>query len=288
MQHGSLLYQSTMHVPLVLVGPGMAPGVSETPVSTRRIFHTVLDWAGVDPSLSLRGSEQDIVLGEAMKPFLEYGWQPQTMAVAAPFKGILAGTLETYDLAADPAESRNLGAGVNLPGGMRKALDDYPIPSVGDARTPDNLDEEARRRLASLGYIGATAPPVVRRDAPRPADMSDLFDVIDKASGLFVREKYAEAIPLFERILAGDPNNLDAALRLATAHSLLGNEQPALEAFKRATRLAPASPRCPHLPRAALRAQRRPGARDPAARTGHRRVAPAAGRDRGAGVAAGT
>ena len=27
MQHGSLLYQSTMHVPLVLVGPGMAPGV---------------------------------------------------------------------------------------------------------------------------------------------------------------------------------------------------------------------------------------------------------------------
>jgi choline-sulfatase len=242
MQHGSLLYQSTMHVPLVLVGPGMAPGVSETPVSTRRIFHTVLDWAGVDPSLSLRGSEPDIVLGEAMKPFLEYGWQPQTMAVAAPFKGILAGTLETYDLAADPAESRNLGAGVNLPGGMRKALDDYPIPSVGDARTPDNLDEEARRRLASLGYIGATAPPVVRRDAPRPADMTRLFDVIDKASGLFVREKYAEAIPLFERILAGDPNNLDAALRLATAHSLIGNEQPALEAFKRATRLAPGSP----------------------------------------------
>jgi arylsulfatase A-like enzyme/Tfp pilus assembly protein PilF len=239
--HGALLYQSAMHVPLVLVGPGVPAGTSEVPVSTRRIFHTVLDWAGIDPSWSLRGAEQEIVLGEAMKPFLEYGWQPQTMAVAPGFKGILAGTLETYDLTADPAESRNLGAGANLPAGMRQALDDYPIPSVNAARVPENLDEDARRRLASLGYIGAAAPPVVRRGAPRPADMTGLLDVIDKASGLFVQEKYAEAIPLFERILADDPNNLDASLRLATAHSLLRHETPALEAFKRATRLAPES-----------------------------------------------
>ncbi len=240
-QHGNLLYQSTMHVPLVLVGPGLPPGTIDTPVSTRRIFHTVLDWAGIDAALSLRGPEQDVVLGEAMKPFLEYGWQPQTMAVAGQFKGIQAGTLETYDLATDPKESKNLGAGANLPAGMRKALDDYPVPSVTAARTPENLDDDARRRLASLGYIGATAPPVIRRDAPRPADMVRLFDVIDRASGLFVQERYADAIPLFERILADDPNNLDATLRLATSHSLLGHEQQALDAFRRASRIAPQS-----------------------------------------------
>ena len=241
MQHGNLLYQSTMHVPLIVVGPGVTPGTIDAPVSTRRIFHTVLDWAGIDAALSLRGSEQEVVLGEAMKPFLEYGWQPQTMAVAGQFKGIQAGTLETYDLAADPKESKHLGAGANLPAGMRKALDDYPVPSVTAARTPENLDEDARRRLASLGYIGATAPPVLRRDAPRPADMVRLFDVIDKASGLFVQERYGDAIPLFERILADDPDNLDATLRLATSHSLLGHEQQALAAFKRASRIAPQS-----------------------------------------------
>jgi choline-sulfatase len=241
MQHGNLLYQSTMHAPLIVVGPGVTPETIDAPVSTRRIFHTVLDWAGIDPALSLRGSEQEVVLGEAMKPFLEYGWQPQTMAVAGQFKAIQAGTLETYDLAADPKESKNLGAGANLPAGMRKALDDYPVPSVTAARTPENLDEDARRRLASLGYIGATAPPVIRRDAPRPADMVRLFDVIDKASGLFVQERYADAIPLFERILDGDPNNLDATLRLATSHSLLGHEPQALAAFKRASRIAPQS-----------------------------------------------
>ena len=240
-QHGNLLYQSTMHVPLVVVGPGVTPGTIDAPVSTRRIFHTVLDWAGIDPALSLRGTEQEVVLGEAMKPFLEYGWQPQTMAIAGQFKGIQAGALESYDLAADPKESKNLGAGANLPAGMRKALDDYPVPSVTAARTPENLDEDARRRLASLGYVGATAPPVVRRDAPRPADMVRLFDVIEKASGLFVQERYADAIPLFERILADDANNLDAMLRLATSHSLLGHEPQARDAFKRASRIAPQS-----------------------------------------------
>ena len=240
-QHGNLLYQSTMHVPLVVVGPGVSPGMIDAPVSTRRVFHTLLDWAGIDATLSLRGTEQEVVLGEAMKPFLEYGWQPQTMAVAGQFKGVEAGTLETYDLAADPTESKNLGAGANLPAVMRKALDDYPVPSVSAARTPDNLDEDARRRLASLGYIGATASPVVRRDAPRPADMVGLFESIDKASGLFVQERYVDAIPLFERILAADPDNLDATLRLATSHSLLDHDQHALDAFDRASRIAPQS-----------------------------------------------
>ncbi len=79
-QHGNLLYQATMHVPLLLAGPGIAAGVNDAPVSTRRIFHTIRDWAGLDASHSLRRNEKEVVVGEAMKPFLDYGWQPQVMA----------------------------------------------------------------------------------------------------------------------------------------------------------------------------------------------------------------
>ena len=39
------------------------------------------------------------------------------------------------------------------------------------------------------------------------------------------REDYARVIPLLEKILGEDPHNLDAALRLATAHSALGHEK---------------------------------------------------------------
>jgi tetratricopeptide (TPR) repeat protein len=71
--------------------------------------------------------------------------------------------------------------------------------------------------------------------------MTRLFELLDKASGLFVREEYARAIPLLERIRAADPGNLDAVLRLATAHSVLGHEAAALRAFEEAKRLAPES-----------------------------------------------
>ena len=140
-----------------------------------------------------------------MKPFLEYGWQPQIMAVQGRQKAIFAGTTELYDLAADPREARNLGGGADVPSALRKALDDYPVPSPEAARVPAALSAEDRQKLASLGYVSATAAPVVRKDAPRPADMVGLFDALEEASTLFVQAKYAQVIPLLERILGGGP-----------------------------------------------------------------------------------
>jgi arylsulfatase A-like enzyme/tetratricopeptide (TPR) repeat protein len=242
-QHGNLLYQATMHVPLVIVGPRVPPGTSDLTVSTRRVYHTILDWAGIGGPYSLLAKPEgggptsdglEVVLGEAMKPFLEYGWQPQVMAVAGRYKAILAGRVETYDLIADPAETHDLGSGVALPPGVRKALEDYPVPSPATARAADSLDAEAKRRLASLGYISSGAAPVVRRDAPRPVDMTALMDVIERASGLFEAGRYADCVPLFEHVLAADPHNIDAALRLASAHSALGHNDKALDMFKRA------------------------------------------------------
>jgi choline-sulfatase len=249
--HGNLLYQSTMRVPMAIAGPGVEPGVSDTPVSTRRIYHTLLAWAGVSdaidagapPSgLSLAAKHDEVVLGEAMKPFLEYGWLPQVMAVSGTHKAILAGRRETYDLAVDPGEARDLGSGFALPQGMAKALDEYPVPSPDAARAPVELDGEARRRLAALGYVGAGAAPVVRKDAPRPADMTTLFAAIDRASALFVGRRYAEVVPLLREIRAADPYNLDAALRLAVAHSSLGDRAQAEAAFRDAAAIAPRSP----------------------------------------------
>ncbi|TAK12700.1 MAG: hypothetical protein EPO35_11145, partial [Acidobacteria bacterium] len=46
-EHGHLLYQSTMHVPMVVVGPGIEPGVESAPVSARAIHDTLLDFAGL-------------------------------------------------------------------------------------------------------------------------------------------------------------------------------------------------------------------------------------------------
>ena len=73
------------------------------------------------------------------------------MGIVRPFKTVLAGKPETYDITADPQERRDLGGGANLPAALSTAVDGYPIPSTDAARAPQNLDDDARRRLASLG-----------------------------------------------------------------------------------------------------------------------------------------
>jgi choline-sulfatase len=241
-QHGNLLYQGVMRVPLVLAGPGISPGVEEHPVSNRRIFFTILDWAGLGSDHSLRpGPGEEIVVGEAMKPFLNFGWQPQVMAVEGRYKVIFAGTTELYDVVADPQESRDLSATGEISRGVRQTLRDYPLPSPAAPPVAQTLSEEDRQRLASLGYVSGDARPVVRKDAPRPRDMAHLFETIDRASGLFIAGEYRAAIPLLRRILEGDSHNLMAALHLAAAHSALGQTDEALEAFRRAGEIAPDS-----------------------------------------------
>lgn len=243
-EHGNLVYQSTMHVPLVLAGPGIAAGVHDAPVSTRRIFHTLLDWAGIAPEHSLRVASSEVVVGESMVPFLQFGWQPQVMAVEGRQKTINAGRIEVYDVVADPKETRDLAKTAELSRGVRQALREYPIPSP--AATPSAVSDEDRRQLAALGYIASEVKPVVRAGAPRPADMAHLFEPLEQASTLFVAERYREAIPLLERILREDPYNLMTALRLAVAHSALGRNDEALAAFRKAQALAPQSPDVRH------------------------------------------
>ena len=69
--------------------------------------------------------------------------------------------------------------------------------------------------------MSGSVAPVIRKDAPRPADMLHVLPLLEEASALFVLERYEEVIPRLTTILEKDPYNLDAALRLATAHSAL-------------------------------------------------------------------
>lgn len=241
-QHGTLLYQSTMRVPLVVAGGGFEPGVETAPVSVRRIAHTIRDVAGFAREQSLRTAGTDAVLGEAMKPFLNYGWQPQVMAVDGWSKVILAGRIEAYDVARDPREERDLAEQPAVSRRARDAARDYPPPAASGADAASSaLSADDLRRLASLGYVSGSARPSLRPEAPRPADMIHLLPAIERASGLFVAERYREAVPVLADILKADATNLDAALRLATAYSSLGDDARARAAFDRAASIAPDS-----------------------------------------------
>ena len=250
--HGHLLYRGAMQVPLLIAGHDISPAVRTEPVSVRRVFDTLLEAAGSEAPKSLLRVDEEIVLGEAMMPFLSYGWQPQAMAITPRWKVIRSGVgsddlgLELYDLA-DRQEANNLAGKTPPPREALAALAGYLAKLPGSEPTTTSasasVSEEDRRRLASLGYAaGGSGPPqTVRADAPHARTMTAFFVDLETASKRFGRGEYSAAIPILERVLTRDPGNATARLRLAVAHSVTGNQQAASALFAQARRERPES-----------------------------------------------
>jgi tetratricopeptide (TPR) repeat protein len=240
--HGNLLYQGVMRVPMLALGAGISPSDVYTPVNVNRVFDTILAWAGLDSSFDLLNPTAEVVLGEALKPFLQYGWQPQIMAVHGTVKVIKSGDTEVFDLHTDPDESENLFGKVEIDNEIMAAIESYELlPDLTESSSQPSVDRETIEQLASLGYVSWEGRPGVRENAPNPRNMVHLFDDLDEASRLFVQEQYRASIVVFERVLDEDPENLMVTLRLAVSHSLTGNVNRAQLLFDRAEGIAPNS-----------------------------------------------
>ncbi len=240
--HGNLLYQGTMRVPLIVAGSGIEAGTSQKAVSIRQVFDTVLDWSGESRPGSLLREPAEPVLAEALKPYMQYGWQPQFMAVLNGIKVIRSGDTEIYDVIADPAEANNLDSEVEPDPALWDAIDDYSVRALAtQPQEQQSLSQDVLDKLASLGYVGSSGSGKIRDNAPNPRDMVHLFHDMDVGAGHFIRKDYAAAIPVFTRILEADPYNFMAALRLAVAYSVTDNEAQAQKLFDRARAIDPAS-----------------------------------------------
>jgi len=244
--HGNLLYQGTMRVPLIVAGTGIEAGTSDRAVSVRQVFDTVLDWSGESRAGSLLGEQARPVLAEALKPYMQYGWQPQFMAVLDGIKVISSGDTEIYDVRIDPGEINNLDNQVEPDTAIWDAIEAYSTRALAEqeqdpAQQQQALSQEALDKLASLGYVGSSGSSRVREDAPNPRDMVHLFRDMDIGAGLFIRQDYTAAIPVFTRILEADPYNFMAALRLAVAYSVTGDDVQAQKLFDRARAIDPSS-----------------------------------------------
>jgi Tfp pilus assembly protein PilF len=243
--HGNLLYQGTMRVPLIVAGDGIAPGSVDQAVSVRQVFDTVLEWAGAKGERSLIGSTKEPVLAEALKPYLQYGWQPQFMTVLDGIKIIQSGDIEVFNLQTDPQETNNLVGSIDLAPELQGAISAYSSRALDEhnsqAESQATLSQKTVERLASLGYVGTSGRPVLRQVAPNPKDMVHIYRDLDIGSGYFTNGDYDAAIEVFSRILDVDPYNFMAAMRLAVAHSVSNRKEQAQEFFERARSINPTS-----------------------------------------------
>lgn len=236
--HGNLVSEGTMRVPLLVAGPNIPATTVTTPVSARWLFGEILALAGIptaEPSLSQ--PPPDLVTGEAMQPYLAWGWSPQVMVVAGDLKLVRTGKNALFDVVADPREEVDLAATTTIDRPLLAAARDYPLPSLAVVEPADQADRAA---LASLGYTSSSGT-THRDDRPEPRLMAHLLGDLEVAGALFARGAYGEAEPRLERILATDPDNPIATVQLAVVRSQGGDVATADRLFGRAASLAPDS-----------------------------------------------
>jgi choline-sulfatase len=254
--HGIFLYDSTLHVPLILKLPGGNTGrVIQSQVRTTDILPTVLDVLAISPPERLDGASLQpylagaemasrTVFGETDYP-LHFGWAPLRAIRAEGFKFIEAPRSELYDLHTDPGELENNYAPWDTTvQKFRKILADVraqmppAAPSAGTVAT-GTLDE-----LRALGYFGladarsSTNVPELSL-LPDPKDKIEQQNLLHAAMMATEEGRSSEARLGLEGVLELDPTSQTALLQLGELELHAGRYGKASEYLKRARELRP-------------------------------------------------
>jgi len=230
--HGLLLYEPTLHVPLIVAAPALRAREIDDPVSTADIAPTIATLAG----LSLKSDGHDIsktvgaewIYAETEYP-ATFGWSPLSAARSSDRKFIRGVAAELFDLRRDPGEKRNLADTDRRD--VRQLADQLDaIAKSAVASATGRIDEETRSKLASLGYVAPGVATVRRIDARQ---MAPLFRRFEEANG---------SIPILEQLVKEDPGNPAFRSTLARAYKQSGALDRAIALYREAVALSPADP----------------------------------------------
>ncbi len=230
--HGLFAYEATLAVPLVLWAEALTAARIDTPVRHIDVLPTMLEAAGIEasaiPGMAGRslwrapGDEggpraPSVTYFEALRSNLQRGWAPLRGVIvqrrsgtggeggARILKYISLPRPELYDLAADPAEIRNLHAAEASAAAELAALlpveSEWP-PVVG------TVSEDERRALQSLGYLsssGGSLLPESYGEKDDPKNLVDLDRMIQDYSEAYQDGRLEQAEDLARRTIQRRP-----------------------------------------------------------------------------------
>lgn len=171
MTHSFFAYNSTLHVPLIIAGPGIPRLRTSQPAGHVDLFPTLCRSLGVAAPAGLQGlplqpvwegktlSDRPIYF-EALDAYLNSGCAPLYGYIEGGWKFMDSPIPELYDLSRDFDEKKNLASENNL-APRRKKMNDLrsSLASAAAGSTVRTVDRETRDRLRSLGYIVGTGGP---------------------------------------------------------------------------------------------------------------------------------
>ncbi len=194
--HSLTLYDTTLHVPLIVRAPGVVRPGQRVPaaVEVTDVYATVLDMmsGAVPPAGGARGSgrslrvaleggmlESGVCYAETDEPYAEYGWAPLRSIVVDGWKYIHSPIAELYNVAADPGETTSLATEhpekLEALRGQLAALRHGMVVGPSEGVT---LSADDQRRLRSLGYMaGGGESREALLDAVDRSDWGGLRDI---------------------------------------------------------------------------------------------------------------
>lgn len=257
--HGFFLYNTTMQVPLIIA----CPEVLTTPRRIKAVARsvdvtpTLLDLAGLQATGTYDGQSLTSFCrtgeGPALVSFGEneylnrsFGWAPLYSLTDAHWKYIAAPTPELYDRANDPEEANNLAADrretaallVEVLAGLMTAMERIDAPAAP-------MDDAARRKLESLGYLGGNQKTTEAAPGESLRDPKDMVHVIQtlRVAQLDLLEGRLEAAAIkLSSLLTESPESAEILATLGTAYMRMGDYVRAQEAFRRSLLTEPTHP----------------------------------------------
>jgi choline-sulfatase len=254
--HGIFLYDSTLHVPLIVKLPGNQSAGEElgNQVRTTDILPTVLDAVGFPASAEFDGEPlqplwegrkeaERLSPGETDYP-LRFGWAPLRSMRAEGYKFIEAPRPEFYDLRADPAETRNVYEPWNaevqkLREQMAEVRSRAPQsqPPASGAVNPQTIQE-----LKALGYLGTEPGSTTVPEPsllPDPKDKIVLQNLLHRAMLADEEGRPAEARAALQKVVEADPMSATALSQLGQIELRQGNYEKAANYLAQARSLRP-------------------------------------------------
>ncbi|MSP54181.1 MAG: tetratricopeptide repeat protein [Myxococcales bacterium] len=205
--HGLFTYQATQHVPWILSGAGVTPGITTSPVSTADLTPTVLKLLGLTVPDGLDGQPQPAA-GAPDVPYAE-SYQLSDRFKLAPHRMVLDGTLklidtprpELYDLASDPGEKANLAdSRPDDVARLKKLLTDKQAAPPNGSNS--SMDAETQAQLASLGYTSPSMGDIDYAVLPDPKDYREFFEKLNKIERQSSKLSPGENLTLLDEAIA--------------------------------------------------------------------------------------
>jgi arylsulfatase A-like enzyme/Flp pilus assembly protein TadD len=206
--HTYLIYDSVLHVPLIVAGPGV-PGGRRVPgvVANTGLAATLLRIAGL-PSLARTDvgdlsalwrdgeapSGERFAYAESLAGELDHGWAPIHAIRSDVFHYIRAPRPELFDVAADPRQLTNLLPASKPEHDVVAKREEQRIEVLlagGAELSPVEVDAETRARIEALGYV--VPKGVAAKNGADPKDVHRTADIASRSLALLFARRYAEA-----------------------------------------------------------------------------------------------